>query len=255
MLLAAVPSAWAAPEEIQVYLDEFAETGKFGLDFHVNQVLVAQPDSVTRRMLRITPELSYGISDHWEAGFYALTSTGPEQAGGRPVTDGVKARLKWRPFAPSEDSPWYGAVNFEIGQLSRRFYAEGTAAEVKFIGVYRKGPWVFGANLNIDRALRAYAQQGATAEFDSKASYRVLPESEGGLQLGVENYFFLGPRAAHPGGIRRPSWLPTSRCVDGISISESEKSTVPRPTNGWSRRSLASLWTERQTDRHRQAAR
>lgn len=32
----------AAPEEIQVYLDEFAEPGRFGLDLHTNAVLSAR---------------------------------------------------------------------------------------------------------------------------------------------------------------------------------------------------------------------
>ena len=41
LLLSAASGAFAAPEEIQVYLDEFAEPGKFGLDFHTNYVLSA----------------------------------------------------------------------------------------------------------------------------------------------------------------------------------------------------------------------
>lgn len=106
----------AAPEEIHVYLDEFAVPGKFGLDFHTNYVLFAKPGSITRRMLRVTPELSYGINENWEAGFYWLTSAGPDQSGGSPVTDGVKVRAKWRPHAMTADSPWYGAINFELGQ-------------------------------------------------------------------------------------------------------------------------------------------
>ena len=48
----------AAPEEIQVYLDEFAEPGQFGLDLHTNFVPSAQPGSPTFRQWRLTPELS-----------------------------------------------------------------------------------------------------------------------------------------------------------------------------------------------------
>ncbi|MES2402475.1 MAG: hypothetical protein V4573_20970, partial [Pseudomonadota bacterium] len=74
----------------------------------------------------------------------------------------------------------------------RRFYADQTSAEVKFIGVYQKGPLVLGANLNLDRALRTNAQQPATAELDTKFSWRMTPENEGDLRLGLENYAFLG---------------------------------------------------------------
>ena len=189
----------AAPEEIQVYLDEFADPGRFGLDFHTNYVLSAKPGSITRRMLRVTPELSYGINENWEAGLYGLGSAGPEQSAGHPVTDGVKVRAKWRPKAMTADSPWYGAINFEVGQLSRRFFQDGTSAEAKFIGVYKQGPLTLGANLNIDRALRNNPQQAATSELDSKVAYRLTTAEEGDVQVGLENYSFLGPLRAQSG--------------------------------------------------------
>jgi len=191
---------FAAPEEIQVYMDEFAEPGKFGLDFHTNYVLQALPGSTSRKMLRVTPELSYGINENWEAALYWLTATGPEISSGRPVTDGAKVRVKWRPRAPSPDSPWYGAVNIELGQLSRRFYPDGTSIEAKFIGMYTSGKWTLGANLNLDRALRRQPMQGATAEIDSKISYRLKPEAEGDWRIGLENYSFLG-------ALRQPTGL------------------------------------------------
>ncbi len=205
LTLAASGVCFAAPEEIQVYLDEFAEPGRFGLDFHTNYVPSAQAASVTRKMLRVTPELSYGINENWEAALYWLTSAGPGQSGGRPVTDGVKIRAKWRPDAPGTASPWYGAINVEVGQLSRRFYPDQTSLEAKFIGVYRQGPWLLGANLNIDRALRRQAQQAATSEIDSKISYRLKPETKGDWRIGVENYAFLGPLRQQTGPSTRTS--------------------------------------------------
>lgn len=203
--LCASAACLAAPEEIQVYLDEFAAPGKFGLDFHANYVPSAQPGSVTRRMLGLTPELSYGINENWEGALYWLTSAGPEQSGGRPVTDGVKIRAKWRPRAPTPDSPWYGAINVEVGQLSRRFYPDQTSGEVKFIGVYQKDLWTLGANLNLDRPLRSKAQQPATAEIDTKLAYRLTPEQQGDVRVGIENYAFLGPLRRQAGPSTRTS--------------------------------------------------
>ena len=184
--------ALAAPEEIQVYLDEFAETGKFGLDFHTNFVASAETGATSRNLLRVTPELSYGINEHWEGALYWLTSTGPEQEGGQPVNDGFKVRLKWRPSAPSTDSPWYWAINFEVGELARRFYPDTTSSELKFIGMWKSGRWTLGANLNLARPLRPDAQQGTTAEVDGKVAYRVVNGQEMDLQLGVEHYAGLG---------------------------------------------------------------
>lgn len=186
------PLALAAPEEIQVYLDEFADVGKFGLDFHTNFVTSAEAGATSRNMLRVTPELSYGINEHWEGALYWLTSTGPEQEGGQPVSDGFKVRLKWRPNAPSSDSPWYWAINFEVGELARRFYPDTTSSELKFIGMWKSGPWTLGANFNLARPLRPDAQQGTTAEIDGKVAYRVAGGQAMDLQLGVEHYAGLG---------------------------------------------------------------
>jgi len=185
-------AAYSAPEEIQVYLDEFVDVGKFGLDFHTNYVTNAESGATSRNMLRVTPELSYGINEHWEGALYWLASTGPEQNGGQVVSDGFKLRLKWRPEAPSANSPWYWAINMEVGELARRFYPDGTSGELKFIGVWKSGPWVLGSNLNIARPLRSDAQQGTTAEVDFKFAYKVASASEYELQLGVEHYAGLG---------------------------------------------------------------
>ena len=213
LLIALVSTVcFAAPEEIQVYMDEFADKGKFGLDLHTNYVISAQLGSVTRKMLRVTPELSYGISDNLEMGLYYLTSIGPEQGRGTPVSDGGKIRFKYRPSPPSEDQPLYFAVNFEFGKLARRFNSDGSSAEVKLIGLYRTGPWALAANLNVDRSLRKQPLQGATSELDTKVSYRLKSEDSGGLQIGLENYRFLGP-------LRRQG-LPDSRTATNFLVAD-----------------------------------
>jgi hypothetical protein len=175
-----------------VYLDEFADPGTFDLDFHTSHVLSAEAGSAASKMLRVTPELSYGINEHWEGALYWLTSAGPEQDGGQPVSDGVKVRLKWRPRAPTSDSPWYGAINFELGELASRFYPDRTSGEVKFIGVWKSGVWTLAGNLNLARSLRSDAQQGTAADVDVKIAYRVDAGKEEGLQLGLEHYAGLG---------------------------------------------------------------
>ena len=193
-------------------MDEFAVPGKFGLDFHTNYVLSAQEGSVDRHMLRITPELSYGINENFELGFYWLTSTSPGQSAGHPVTDGAKVRLKYRPRVPKEGSPWYGAVNFELGKLSNRFYADSTSAEVKFIGVYRSEPWVVGVNFNVDRPLHVQARQPASTELDMKVSYQVSTEKVKELRFGVENYTYLG--------LLRRSELPSNRTTTTLLVGD-----------------------------------
>lgn len=179
----------AAPEEIQVYLDEFQNVGEPGLDLHTNYVSSGQQPS--SHQLRVTPEFSYGVNANWEVAAYWLTVKNP---GEPPQTDGVKIRAKWRPKAPSENSPFYWAVNFEVGQLSRRFDADETNGELKFIGVWKTDPWTLGMNFNIDRSLKSHPAGAATSEIDTTIKYKVRD----GLQVGVENYSFLGAIHSDP---------------------------------------------------------
>ena len=173
----------AAPEEIQVYLDDFADVGKPGLDLHTNYVPSGQQS--TNHQLRVTPEFSYGINTNWEVAAYWLTV---KDAGGTVQTDGMKLRTRWRPKAPSADSPFYWAVNFEVGQLSKRFNPDESSGEIKLIGVWKADPWTLGMNLNFDRALKNHPVQSATFEVDTKIAYQIRE----GLQIGIENYSFLG---------------------------------------------------------------
>lgn len=180
-------SATAAPEEIQVYLDEFAETGKFGLDLHTIYT-VSTKDSLRQpplRQLRLTPELSYGLNDHFEVAGYFLTN---RAFGGSPQTDGVKLRVRYRPIVPTEETTWYTAVNVELGKVSRRFNSEGSNGEIKGILAFKSPNWVAGLNLNIDRPLKRVSASPTTFEIDGKLAYKVSQN----LQFGVEHYAFRG---------------------------------------------------------------
>ena len=190
--------AMAAPEEIQVYMDEFAEKGKVGLDLHTIYTPSAfnNQSQTPRHQLRLTPELSYGLNDHFEVAGYFLTN---KAAAGNPQTDGIKLRIRYRPIVPSEDSSWYTAVNVELGKLSRRFNSDGSNGEIKGILTWKNATWVAGLNLNIDRPLKRSSTAPTTYELDGKLAYKL----DSDLQFGVEHYAFLG---AVRGGV--PGFLP-----------------------------------------------
>ncbi len=199
----------AAPEEIQVYLDEFAEQGTWGLDIHSNYVLTVQPGAVTndRKMLRATPELSYGINKNWEVAGYWLTSKGPDQTNNNVVSDGIKARVKWRPdssvSAAVNGSPWYWAVNVEVGKVNPRFNVDQRLGELKFIGLYKSGNWTLGGNYNLGRALNAGSALGTTSEIDTKLAYRMGDSIGKPVSLGFENYNYLGAISGPVAGLNK----------------------------------------------------
>src|SRR5450759_228030 len=73
----------AAPEEIQVYLDDVTQPGRFGTDLHNNFVISGSSTAdyggaiAPRHVYRFTPEFYYGVSDTLELGLYLLTTTSP----------------------------------------------------------------------------------------------------------------------------------------------------------------------------------
>ena len=187
LVLTLTSVAHAAPEEIQVYMDEFAEPGKFGLDLHTIYVATTRNENQPPyHQLRITPELSYGINEHVEAAAYFLSN---KIRGSSVQTDGVKLRMRWRPIVPTEQTTWYGAVNIELGKLSRRFNNDGSNGEIKGILTWKSGNWRSGLNLNLDRPLNRTTSVPTTVELDSKLAYQMGND----VNVGIEHYAFLGP--------------------------------------------------------------
>ena len=181
--LIATGHALAASEEIEVYLDDFSEVGKYSLDLHTNYV--ASGELPTLHQFRLTPELAYGINANWEVAGYWLTVTDPIDG---PRTDGIKARARWRPREPSDNPQFYWAINFEVGQVSKQISPNESPGEIKLISVWRSEPWVIGVNVNYDRSFSDHPIQSATTEIDGKISYQIKP----GLQIAWENYSDLG---------------------------------------------------------------
>lgn len=190
-LAAWAPAARAAPEEVQVYLDEIDPAGDYGLDIHANYVASGdratdysgQQPSVHR--WRITPEASIGLGDGFEAGLYLpLTTISP----GQPWrADGIKARIKW--LAPHGRQGFYWGANLEVGRVSRRLDINPWNGELKMIGGWRRGRWRAGFNGNFDFVLAGPRHDPVTLELATKVDFRVI----GSFRLGVESYNGLGP--------------------------------------------------------------
>jgi len=192
LLLALTSSAaWAAPEEIQVYIDDLVGPGKFGTDVHNNYVISGSgtPDypggEAPLHVYRLTPEFYYGLSDTLELGLYTLTTTQP---GRSPTFDGPKLRLKFIVPHDEEQGAYWGA-NLEIGDTSLRVSPEPWGTELKGIYGYRWSRWLFAVNTNFDwTSTRVFGGQ-ASLDVDTKLAYT----TDGGYQLGFESYNELGP--------------------------------------------------------------
>ena len=185
-------TASAAPEEIQVYLDDTSAPGASGVDVHNNYVFRGakvpgyageQPPS---HVYRLTPEFYYGLTDTLQAGLYVLTT---RPSGGDAHVDGVKARIKYIAPHDKEQGVFMG-VNLEVGRTSLRVSPTPWNAELKGILGYRTGPWLVAVNPNIDWSL---SPRGGPVTFgiDAKLAYAI----NGKTQIGLETYNELGPIA------------------------------------------------------------
>lgn len=182
--------AFAATEEIQVYMDEMDKPGKFGLDVHNNYVFSGSatpgyPGAQTPdHVYRMTPEFSYGLNDSFELGAYLLSS---RDANNHLNIDGKKLRLKF--IAPkTENQSYFWGANFEIGDLAGRISQNPSGAELKGIYGYRTEKWIFAVNPNIDWIVHGPVSTPATVEVDTKIAYRFKQD----YSFGFESYNGLG---------------------------------------------------------------
>ncbi|HKB82285.1 MAG TPA: hypothetical protein VKD04_03650 [Burkholderiales bacterium] len=182
--------AWAAPEEIQVYMDEMNAPGEFGLDVHHNYVFSGSnaPDypgaQTPAHVLRVTPEFSYGMTPNLELGAYVLASGQP---GGHSAIDGHKLRLKY--IAPKDPGQnYFLGANLEIGRVAHRIDENPWNGELKGILGYRTERWTFAINPNIDWKVSGPVSSPAAFELDSKISYK----TDHDYRIGIETYNELG---------------------------------------------------------------
>jgi hypothetical protein len=190
LIAMASPACRAAPEEIQVYLDDLRAPGQLGVDLHNNFVVSGRstPDypgeQPPAKVYRLTPEFAYGVSPTTELGLYLLTT---RDADGHLHGDGVKARVKYVAPHDAQSGLFWGA-NLEVGRSSRRVSETAWNAEVKGILGYRAGAWTVAVNPNVDWSLSAGGGP-ATGEVDLKVNYTLDPST----QVGIESYDELGP--------------------------------------------------------------
>lgn len=189
-LLAAGP-AFAADEEIQVYMDEIGRPHQLGLDVHVNYVPKGRTqadypgEQASEGRTRITPEWSLALDGHTELGLYLPLMTIDRD--GRFEAGGIKGRIKWVAPRP-KDQDWFWGLNFEIGQVSHDLDINPWNAELKGIVGTRKGPWTLAANLNVDWMVSGPDHTPVNFQVATKAAYRVSESTA----VGVESYNSLG---------------------------------------------------------------
>jgi len=191
-LLLGATQAIAAPEEIQVYMNELDVPGEFGLDLHNNYVSSgsAAPEypgaQASLHRYRLTPEFSYGLTPTIDLGAYLPLLTLNDQ--NRWSAEGIKLRVKYIAVKSFARNTWWG-LNLEVGKVSRALDVNPWNGEFKTIIGGRSGKWLVAANLNLDFVVSGPQPGPVTLEVDTKVAYSLSART----QIGVETYSGLGP--------------------------------------------------------------
>lgn len=181
----------AAPEEIQVYLDDMNEPGESGVEIHTNYVMKGTKtpgydgELPTHHVLQVTPEFSYGLTKNWEAGLYLPMAASPN---GSLYGNGLKLRMKYI-ASQEEGARFFWGVNTELGYASRRIAEGHWNAEVRPIIGYRNGPWLLDINPILNLAL----SPNVSNEPQFEPALKIGREIGNGYQIGIEHYSEFGP--------------------------------------------------------------
>jgi len=186
------PARSALPDEIQVYADDLEAPGEHGLELHVNTTpkgrsTPAYPGEVVpNHGIRVTPELSFGLAPHWDAGVYLPFV---RSAPGTEYFAGPRFRLKWIPVRPTEGNAGYFAgINWEVSFVEQRFEQARRTVEIRPIVGYRNADWLLSFNPIVDADL-AGSQRGVLM---FAPAFKVALGVSNRTALGLEYYATLG---------------------------------------------------------------
>ncbi|MES1261932.1 MAG: hypothetical protein ABUS49_09355, partial [Acidobacteriota bacterium] len=178
--------------EIQVYPSETLAPGRTMIELHSNFTVsgtktVENGVVPTNHALHETIEITQGITDWFETGFYIFTSYNPIQGGYGWVGDHIRPRVR----APeSWHLPVGLSLSAEIGYQRAKYSEDTWSMELRPISDKQVGRWYLSFNPTVDRAFHGPGvASGVIFSPNFKAGYDVTKK----VNVGFEYYGSLGP--------------------------------------------------------------
>jgi hypothetical protein len=178
--------------EIQVYPSETQAPGTTMIELHSNFTFQGSKDIVdgvygTEHQLHETAEITQGITDWFETGFYIFTSASPNQGGWQWVGDHIRPRAR---VPESWNWPVGVSLSLEFGYQRHAFSADTWTLEIRPIVDKQIQRWYLAFNPTLDRSFHgASVSQGVVFSPNFKAGYDITKK----VNAGVEYYGVLGP--------------------------------------------------------------
>jgi hypothetical protein len=201
--------------EIQVYGSDTVPAGALMVESHTNFTLQGSKTPIdgvlpTNHSFRETIELTYGINDWFETGFYIFTSAQSGQ-GWQWVGDHIRPRVR-----VPEKWHWPVGVSLstEIGYQRRQYSTDTWSFELRPIVDKKIGKWYMAVNPALEKSLHGL-NQNKTFEFAPavKVSYDVVKK----VSIGMEYYGSTGPISGFdPAAEQQHQFMP----VVDLNVSE-----------------------------------
>jgi hypothetical protein len=175
-------------DEIQVYTDDINQPGEVGMEVHINTTPkgLTEPsysgEVVNHRGLRVTPEISYGLTPTMDVGLYIPTVRSED---GNFYAAGAKLRFKWLPVQPHTHGGWFSGVNLELGQIKQKFSESPRAMEVRTILGWKNDTWLLAVNPIFGWDLSTGYTHGSP---DFTLASKVARKTSDAVALGFEYY-------------------------------------------------------------------
>jgi hypothetical protein len=193
LLLLIAPCMFAQGSyEIQVYPSETVAPGATMVELHSNFTFegvksVIDGVAPTEHQLHETVEITHGINDWFEIGWYIFTAVGPDNYGWQWVGDHIRPRVR----APeSWKWPVGASISFEFGYQRAAYSTDTWTLEVRPIVDKQLGRWYMAFNPTFDRSFHGLSVgDGWVFSPDVKVGYDVTKV----VNAGFEYYGVVGP--------------------------------------------------------------
>lgn len=196
LLLGLMPPAPAATrDEIRVYTDELAEPGEFEFEGHFNTIARGRGRGDALEGPRplsgliVTPELSYGLTEHLEieGGFFVPQLRAPD---GQHFATTPHARLKWVGQRAPDTGGWFWGAVLEWSPSSGKPAAVPAWLDLRPVLGWRSPQWLFAANLVLERPLGG---TGVSRTPSLGPALKLVRRVDAEHALGVEYHGEWGP--------------------------------------------------------------
>ncbi|MBZ5553466.1 MAG: hypothetical protein LAO21_12150 [Acidobacteriia bacterium] len=177
--------------EIQVYGADTVAPRQTMVELHSNFTISGSKTMVdglfpTDHSFHETLEITHGITDWFELGYYNFTSVRSGEG-----WDWVGTHLRPRVRVPEERHWPVGlSLSMEVGYQRRQFSPDTWTIEIRPIIDKQAGKWYLAFNPTMDRSLAGENKnKGFAFSPNFKVSYMVIPKAS----VGLEYYGALGP--------------------------------------------------------------